>query len=106
MPKLQIHQYDPSGVVVHESEVHITNAANELMIQGMKQAMEKSMTETELRIADLELRIGDIELVIALDNSGRVKLLYSQILDLEDQKSRLTEELQCLKQSLPQQQSE
>ena len=62
------------------------------------------MTETELRIADLELRIGDLELaLIARKNLGlfdRTTHMYM------DSKERLTEELQCLKQSLPQRQSE
>ena len=105
MPKLQIHQYDPSGVVVHESEVHITNAANELMIQGMKQAMDKSMTETELRIADLELRIGDIDLSLTMTSYGFATIPphYRALLATRE---HLTEELRCLKQSVPQQQSE
>jgi uncharacterized coiled-coil protein SlyX len=58
------------------------------------------MTELELRIADLELRIGDIDLTLALGGSGRVTLGSLQILDLDDQRRRLTEELQCLKQSV------
>ena len=62
------------------------------------------MTETELRIADLELRIGDLELaLISRKNLGIFDRTTHTYMDSKD---RLTEELQCLKQSLPQQQSE
>jgi hypothetical protein len=64
------------------------------------------MTETELRIADLELRIGDIDLALQVyADDGE----YSHEIDADmliDRRARLTEELRCLKQSLPQQQSE
>jgi hypothetical protein len=59
------------------------------------------MTETELRIADLELRIGDIDLAFQVyANNGE----HSHEIDADmftDMRARLTEELQCLKQSLP-----
>jgi hypothetical protein len=56
------------------------------------------MTETELRIADLELRIGDLELaLISRKNLGIFDRTTHTYMDSKD---RLTEELQCLKQSL------
>jgi len=63
------------------------------------------VTEAELRIADLELRIGDIDLTM-------VGLCYGmaypppQYYRLSKDRARLTEELRCLKQSLPQRRSE
>jgi len=63
------------------------------------------MTETELRIADLELRIGDIELVLASVSYGYT-MLPPHLVPLIAKREKLMEELRCLKQSLPQQQSE
>jgi hypothetical protein len=71
------------------------------LLGNVQRTVRNEMTETELRIADLELRIGDIDLTLALGGSGRVTLGSLQILDMDDQRRRLTEELRCLKQSLP-----
>ena len=62
------------------------------------------MTETELRIADIELRIGDLEL--ALISRKNLVIFDRTTHTYMDSKERLTEELQCLKQSLPVRQSE
>ena len=59
------------------------------------------MTETELRIADLELRIGDLEL--AIDHKYTQGELDGSLLLLIERNTKLRMELQCLKQSLPQQ---
>ena len=64
------------------------------------------MTETELRIADIELRIGDIDLALAIGGNKAMTFTSGQILSMDAQRARLTEELRCLKQSLPVRQSE
>ncbi len=64
------------------------------------------MTETELRIAGLELRIGDVDLVMQMWMDNRIVLLVEQVHEFHDTLSRLKEKLRCLKQSLPQRQSE
>jgi hypothetical protein len=64
------------------------------------------MTETELRIADLELRIGDIGLVFCAWANEELDLTDGDLRGLLARKARLTEELRCLKQSVPQQRSE
>ncbi len=63
------------------------------------------MTETELRIADLESRIGDIDLRLTMTNCGfaTIPVHYRALLVTRE---HLMEELRCLKQSLPQRQSE
>ena len=63
------------------------------------------MTEIGLRIADLELRIGDIDLVLIGVSYGYVQI-PPHLVPYIAKREKLMEELECLKRSLQQQQSE